>query len=154
GQDHVALADVVLDPFAVDGDVAFEEVEARVRHEIGDALGGHVHPEHVPAGIGQHALREVVADEAVDAEDAEFFHGFSPSGTGAWPKCCANLAGASAAPSSSHSTIAMTPPSAHSATSSPSTRRRLGTAGLARRSRSRVRRMRSLRPSTVVNAPG
>jgi hypothetical protein len=33
-QHHVALLDVVLDPFLVDGDVAFHEVKARTRHEI------------------------------------------------------------------------------------------------------------------------
>ena len=74
-RDHrVALADVVLDPLLVDRDVALEEVKARVGEQVRDALGLHVHAVDVPVGGLEHALREVVADEAVDAEDQEFFH--------------------------------------------------------------------------------
>ena len=34
------------------------------------AIGGHVHAVDLPVGVGEDALRQVVADEAVDAEDA------------------------------------------------------------------------------------
>ena len=36
-----------------------------------EARAGHVHAVHLPVGVGEDALREVVADEAVDAEDED-----------------------------------------------------------------------------------
>ncbi len=73
-QHDVALLDVVLDPLAVDRDVAFEKVEARVGQQRRDAVGLHVHPVDLPVGRRQDAARQVVADEAVDAEDQDAFH--------------------------------------------------------------------------------
>ena len=73
-QHRVALADVVFDPLLVDGDVAFEEVEALVAEQLLDAVGLHVHAVDLPVGRGEDALRQVVADEAVDAEDQDSFH--------------------------------------------------------------------------------
>jgi len=51
----------------------YEEMEARVGHQVGDALGVHIHAVHLPVGGIEDALRQVVADEAVDAEDEDFF---------------------------------------------------------------------------------
>ncbi len=76
-QHRVALADVVLDPFLVDGDIALEEAEARMAHQVRDAVGLHVHSVHLPAGGVDDALGQVVTDEAVDAEDADAFHGWA-----------------------------------------------------------------------------
>jgi hypothetical protein len=73
-QHRVALAHVVFDPFLVDGDVALEEMEALFVHEVRDALGLHVHAVDLPVGLGDDAPRQVVADEAVDAEDENLFH--------------------------------------------------------------------------------
>jgi hypothetical protein len=74
-QDGVALAHVVLDPLAIDGDVAFEEPEALVLEQVGDAVGAHVHAVHLPVGGREDALGQVMADEAVDAEDQDLLHG-------------------------------------------------------------------------------
>ncbi len=73
-QDHVALLDVVLDPFLVDGDVAFEEVEARLADQIGDAVGAHVHAIDFPVGGGQDAVGQMVTDKTVHTQDQDFFH--------------------------------------------------------------------------------
>ena len=75
-QHDVALLDVVLDPFPVDRDVAFEEVKALLRQQVGDAVRLHVHAVDFPVGRGDDPLGQVVADEAVDAEDQDFFHGW------------------------------------------------------------------------------
>jgi hypothetical protein len=55
-QDHVALLDVVVDPLLVDGDVAFKEVHARMRQQIADTVGIHVHAIDMPVGGFQDAL--------------------------------------------------------------------------------------------------
>src|SRR5204862_3118621 len=60
-----------------DGDVALEEVEARLLQQVGDAFILHVHAVHIPVGGGQDALRQVMADESVDAEDQYPLHFFS-----------------------------------------------------------------------------
>jgi hypothetical protein len=69
---------VVLDPFLVYRDVAFEEMHARlvglVFQHVRDAVGAHVHAVDMPVGRFQDALGQVVADKAVDAEDEDFFH--------------------------------------------------------------------------------
>src|SRR5262249_19706081 len=70
----IAFLDVILDPLLVDGDVALEEVEALLGHEIGDAIGLHVHAVDLPVGRSDDALGEMVADEAVDAEDEDSSH--------------------------------------------------------------------------------
>ncbi len=43
--------------------------------QIGDAVGLHVHAVDFPVGGPEDLLRQVVADEAVDAEDEDAFHG-------------------------------------------------------------------------------
>ena len=65
---------MVLDPLLVDGDITFEKIKARVADVIGDAVALHVHAIHFPIGGGEDAVGEVVADEAVDAENEDFFH--------------------------------------------------------------------------------
>ena len=72
--DRVALADVVLDPLPVDRDVALEEVHSRVVDQGAEAIGGHVHSIDLPVGRLEQAPRQVMADEAVDAEDEDSFH--------------------------------------------------------------------------------
>ena len=39
-----------------------------------DALAVHVHAEHVPVGVLEDARRQVMADEAIDAEDQDILH--------------------------------------------------------------------------------
>ncbi|OMP12490.1 hypothetical protein COLO4_03126 [Corchorus olitorius] len=73
-QDHVALLHVILDPLLVDGDVTLEEMHAGVIDQVAQTLGLHVHAVDLPVGGLQDALGQVVADEAVDAEDQYFFH--------------------------------------------------------------------------------
>ena len=52
-------------------------MEALVIEQVGDALGAHVHAVHIPGRGGENAFGQVVADEAVDAEYQDFFHGDS-----------------------------------------------------------------------------
>jgi hypothetical protein len=52
-QHDVAFLDVVLDPLAVDRDVAFEEMKARFLQQAADAFGLHVHPVDLPVGAGE-----------------------------------------------------------------------------------------------------
>ncbi len=73
-QNHVAFADVVFHPFLVDGDIAFEEMKARLVEQVGDALGIHVHAIHFPIGGGEDAVGQMVADETVHPENQHFFH--------------------------------------------------------------------------------
>ncbi len=68
GKNHVALFDVVLDPFLVDGDVPFQVVEAGVSQDFGDLVGVEVHAENFPVPGAQDALHQSIADEAIDAE--------------------------------------------------------------------------------------
>ena len=65
---------MVLDPFLVDGDVAFEEVEAWILEPFTDAVGAHVHAIDLPIGCLDNPFGQVMADEAVDAKDEDFFH--------------------------------------------------------------------------------
>jgi len=73
-QRHVAFLHVVFDPFPIDGDVAFEKVKARMADQVADAVVLHVHAVNFPVGVREDALGQVVADEAVDAEDQDSFH--------------------------------------------------------------------------------
>ena len=68
-QDHVALLDVILDPLGVDADVPFHEVEVGVTDETVHRAGADVEAIDLVAAILEQALGQVVADEAVDAED-------------------------------------------------------------------------------------
>ena len=76
-QHCIAFLDVIFDPLLVDRDVTLEEVEALFRQQVRDALALHVHAVDLPVGRGDDALRQMVADEAVDAEDQYFWHGQS-----------------------------------------------------------------------------
>jgi len=73
-QDHIALLHVILDPLLVDRDVTLEEVHALVVDEIAETLRLHVHAEHFPVGRFENALGQVMADEAVHAQNQDFFH--------------------------------------------------------------------------------
>ena len=73
-QHGVALLDVVFDPLPVDRDVAFEEMESLLGQQVGDPIGLHVHPVDLPVGRGDDPLGEVMADEAVDAEEEDSAH--------------------------------------------------------------------------------
>src|SRR3989442_718055 len=73
-QHRVTLAHVVLDPFAVDGDVALEEMEALVTEQRSDAVGLHVHAVDLPVRALDDALGKMMADKAVHAEDEDSFH--------------------------------------------------------------------------------
>src|SRR6266571_2111303 len=74
GQHRVALSDVIRDPLVVDGDVAFEKTEALVTEELRDAVGLHVHAIDLPVGPLEDALGQMMADEAVHAENEDSFH--------------------------------------------------------------------------------
>ena len=73
-QDHVALADVVLHPLVVDRDVALEEMEPRIAEERADAVVLHVHAPDLPVRLRENLAAEMVANEAVNAEDQDFLH--------------------------------------------------------------------------------
>ena len=64
---------MVLDPFQIDRDVAFDEVEARIAKHRADALGLQVHAVNVPIGMGQDVLAQVMADEAIHTENQNVF---------------------------------------------------------------------------------
>src|SRR4029078_4107093 len=147
-QDHVALAHVILDPLLVDRDVAFQEVEARVRHEVADALGRHVHAVDVPVRVGEDALREVVADEAIHAEDAESFH------RGRDPRVRSRVGGKASYPSRAASRTCRRPPSAQSTWTGPSSTWRRAGPGAPAPGRRRVRWIARRWPCSSVNAPG
>ena len=67
GQDHVALLDVIFDPLLVDGDVAFQEMEAGVVQDFVQLVGVEVHAVDFPVPVVQDAPGQGIADEAVDA---------------------------------------------------------------------------------------
>jgi hypothetical protein len=72
-QHRVALADMVFDPLAIDGDVALEKVETAFRQQVGDAISLHIHAVDFPVGAGDDALGQVMPDESIDAEDQYLF---------------------------------------------------------------------------------
>ncbi len=74
-QHGIALADVVLDPFLVDRDVALEEMHARMVDQLAQAGRRHVHAIDFPRRGFEDASRQMVADETIDAEDQDFLHG-------------------------------------------------------------------------------
>ncbi len=51
-------------------------MHARVRHQLAEPVRRHVHAVDLPVGGLEDAPREVVADEAVDAEDEDLLHGW------------------------------------------------------------------------------
>ena len=74
-QHHVAFLDVVFDPLAIDRDVALEELQPRILEQRRDAVAVHVHAIDTPVGGVEDARRQVMADEAVDAQDQYVIHG-------------------------------------------------------------------------------
>src|SRR5262249_53203784 len=137
-------------PLAVDRDVALEEMEALVGHEVGNAIRGHVHAEDFPVRLREDALREVMADEAVHAEDQDLFH----KGCGPGPKCWRRARASLGWPSRVSSRIRSCPPPAQSTSAMPLWMESLAVDAPPRSSRTRVRRMPRRRPLNSVNAPG
>jgi hypothetical protein len=45
-----------------------------VIREVAQAIGLHVHPEDFPVGGFEDALGQVMADEAIDTQNQNFFH--------------------------------------------------------------------------------
>ncbi len=116
GQDHVAFAHVVLNPLLVDGDVAFEKFETLVGGEVFHAVGVHVHAVHLPVGGGEDAHGEMMTDEAVDAEDEDFFHDCCVASS----EICRSFRGMPGWSASHSSTMWSAPPSPVRANSCPS----------------------------------
>ena len=76
-QDYITFSDVVFDPFFVDGDITFKEMETRVVFPFLDAIGIHVHAVYFPVGGVDNALGQVMADKAIYTKDQYFFHDVS-----------------------------------------------------------------------------
>ena len=57
-----------------------EEVHARVADHAAEAARRHVHAVDLPVGGLEDAFGQVVADEAVDAEDEDLFHAMDREG--------------------------------------------------------------------------
>ena len=70
-QHHIALANVEFHPFAIDGDVAFNKVEARMLGERSKVLLVEVHAVDLKAVVLQETLGKMAADETVDAQDQD-----------------------------------------------------------------------------------
>src|SRR5512133_2311760 len=75
-QNNVALLDIVLDPFLVDGNVTFQKMEAGVAQGTVQLVTRHIEAKHLPVGGGKDAVSKSIADKAVDAQN-EDFHEFS-----------------------------------------------------------------------------
>ena len=74
--DRVALLHMVLDPLAVDGDVALDEPEARVAEAVLELVAADVQAVHLPVLLLEDRAGERAADESVGAEDEDFeWHG-------------------------------------------------------------------------------
>src|SRR5450755_1794922 len=155
GQDDVALAHVVFDPFLVDRDIAFEEVHSRVRYRCTEAVGRHVHAVDLPIGVFENALGQMVADEAIDAEDQNFFHD-APDFRSASSKALSSAAGTGSPPARSRCT-AICLPSPQTPMMAPSTTRSPGAKATPERSTSRDSRALATTtrtPATSLKAPG
>ncbi len=76
GDDGVALLDVILDPLAVDGDVALDEGEAGVAQAGGELVAADIHAVDLPVLLLENGAGEAAADETVGSEDEDFeWHG-------------------------------------------------------------------------------
>jgi len=75
----VAFLDMVFDPLLVDGDVSFEEMKARIVDRLVQTVRPEVHAVDGPVSVLQDAMREVMSDEAVDAENENFHVSTIPS---------------------------------------------------------------------------
>jgi hypothetical protein len=60
---------MVLDPFPVDADVAFDEVKPIVAVTLVELVVPNVHAVDFPVGLVEYFRRQGVADEAIDAEN-------------------------------------------------------------------------------------
>ena len=69
GQNDIALTNMELNPFAIDGNVAFNKVEAWMLGERSQVLLVEVHAVDLKAVVLQETLGKVTADEAVDTQD-------------------------------------------------------------------------------------
>jgi len=63
---------VILDPLAVDGDVALDEGEARVAEDVAQLVITDVHAVNLPVFLLEDRFGEAAADEAIGAEDENF----------------------------------------------------------------------------------
>ncbi len=54
-------------------------MKARIPQVAGDALGLEVHAVDMPVGVSQDVLAQVMADEAIDAEDENVFQNLTPA---------------------------------------------------------------------------
>src|SRR5208337_3052311 len=70
--DDIAFADMILDPFFIDGDVALDEVKTIVPEALVQLVRGHVHAVDFPVLVFQNVFCETVANKAVDSEDQDF----------------------------------------------------------------------------------
>ncbi len=73
GQDHIALAHVVLDPLEIDGDIAFHEVETGIAKHRADPLGLQIHAVDMPIGVRKNVLAQVMTDESIDPKNQNVF---------------------------------------------------------------------------------
>src|SRR5213075_2117731 len=67
--DHIALAHVILDPFAMNGNVALVKMEARPVEQVIDVVGAEIRAVDFVAWILEQPLRQRAADETVDSEN-------------------------------------------------------------------------------------
>ena len=70
-QHHIALANVEFNPFAVDGNIAFNKVEAWMLSERSQVLLVEIHTVDLKAVVLQETLGQMAADETVDAQDQD-----------------------------------------------------------------------------------
>src|SRR5437773_12166867 len=101
---------MVFDPFAIDRDVALEEMETLLRQKHGNAIGLDIHSVDFPVGRRDDSPRQMMANEAVDAEYQDAFH-FSFN-LGADPKRASTPTASIGAPSISNAQINRVPPPA------------------------------------------
>ena len=67
-QNDIALANVVLDPLPIDGDITLHILEAGTIHKMADVGGPQIHAVDLVV-IGKQLLGEMTADETIDAEN-------------------------------------------------------------------------------------
>ena len=68
-QNHIALAHVVFNPLAVDGNVALDKVKAGMIRDIANVVRAQIHSVHFKAFILQQAFREMASNETVHAKN-------------------------------------------------------------------------------------
>ena len=75
-ENDVAFFDVVFDPFAVNGDIAFGEVEVGVGEQFLNVVGTQVHAVDFIFAACKQTLADGAADESVDAENQDALFAF------------------------------------------------------------------------------